>query len=182
MHKIVIRGSQNSVESISLLSADWLVVAEADRWHFSFSFFEAPSYSQRNQYAKFKRILPRVVSPSPQKSIILNIKNAGHSIPGLCPFSFRHPLSLSIIHLVICIMKDNTHPLKIDLAMRLVSSAENSTLEWKENYKYIEDIEDGRGYTAGIIGFCSGTGRGRVLGLSGRRFLCCGLLISEEKD
>jgi chitosanase len=55
-------------------------------------------------------------------------------------------------------MKDNTHPLKMDLAMRLVSSAENSTLEWKENYKYIEDIDDGRGYTAGIIGFCSGTG------------------------
>ncbi|MEU2631968.1 chitosanase, partial [Kitasatospora sp. NPDC007106] len=28
----------------------------------------------------------------------------------------------------------------------------------KAQYKYIEDIGDGRGYTAGIIGFCSGTG------------------------
>ncbi|OLB80383.1 MAG: chitosanase, partial [Actinobacteria bacterium 13_2_20CM_2_71_6] len=45
-----------------------------------------------------------------------------------------------------------------DIAMQLVSSAENSTLNWKAQYKYIEDIKDGRGYTAGIIGFCSGTG------------------------
>ena len=42
--------------------------------------------------------------------------------------------------------------------MELVSSAENSSLDWKAQYTYIEDIGDGRGYTAGIIGFCSGTG------------------------
>ena len=42
--------------------------------------------------------------------------------------------------------------------MQLVSSAENSSLDWRAQYKYIEDIQDGRGYTAGIIGFCSGTG------------------------
>ena len=47
---------------------------------------------------------------------------------------------------------------KKEIAMRLVSSAENSSLDWKAQYKYIEDIGDGRGYTAGIIGFCSGTG------------------------
>ncbi|BDH13975.1 chitosanase [Streptomyces hygroscopicus] len=41
--------------------------------------------------------------------------------------------------------------------MQLVSSAENSSLDWKAQYKYIEDIDDGRGYTGGIIGFCSGT-------------------------
>ena len=41
--------------------------------------------------------------------------------------------------------------------MQLVSSAENSSLDWKAQYGYIEDIDDGRGYTAGIIGFCSGT-------------------------
>jgi chitosanase len=49
-------------------------------------------------------------------------------------------------------------PAKKELAMQLVSSAENSSLDWKAQYKYIEDIGDGRGYTAGIIGFCSGTG------------------------
>ncbi|WP_269854767.1 chitosanase [Streptomyces sp. RPT161] len=49
-------------------------------------------------------------------------------------------------------------PRKKEIAMELVSSAENSTLDWKAQYKYIEDIGDGRGYTAGIIGFCSGTG------------------------
>jgi len=48
-------------------------------------------------------------------------------------------------------------PDKKDLAMRLVSSAENSSLDWQAQYAYIEDIGDGRGYTAGIIGFCSGT-------------------------
>jgi chitosanase len=49
-------------------------------------------------------------------------------------------------------------PHKKEMAMELVSSAENSSLNWKAQYKYIEDIGDGRGYTAGIIGFCSGTG------------------------
>ncbi|MFD0022273.1 chitosanase [Streptomyces sp. NPDC058382] len=49
-------------------------------------------------------------------------------------------------------------PAKKDIAMQLVSSAENSSLDWKSQYEYIEDIDDGRGYTAGIIGFCSGTG------------------------
>ena len=49
-------------------------------------------------------------------------------------------------------------PARKDIAMQLVSSAENSTLTWRAQYAYIEDIGDGRGYTAGIIGFCSGTG------------------------
>jgi len=49
-------------------------------------------------------------------------------------------------------------PAKKEIAMQLVSSAENSSLNWKAQYGYIEDIGDGRGYTAGIIGFCSGCG------------------------
>jgi len=53
---------------------------------------------------------------------------------------------------------DLTDPRKKEIAMELVSSAENSSLDWKAQYSYIEDIHDGRGYTAGIIGFCSGTG------------------------
>lgn len=40
----------------------------------------------------------------------------------------------------------------------LVSSAENSTLDYSKQYSYIEDIHDGRGYTAGIIGFTSKNG------------------------
>lgn len=47
-----------------------------------------------------------------------------------------------------------------DVAMQLVSSAENSSLNWRAQYRYLEDIGDGRGYTGGIIGFCSGTGTG----------------------
>ncbi|HSW66278.1 MAG TPA: chitosanase [Bacillota bacterium] len=47
---------------------------------------------------------------------------------------------------------------KKEMAMQLVSSAENSSLDWKAQYAYLEDIGDGRGYTGGIIGFCSGTG------------------------
>jgi chitosanase len=49
-------------------------------------------------------------------------------------------------------------PDKKELAMELVSSAENSSLNWKAQYGYIEDLGDGRGYTAGIIGFCTGCG------------------------
>ncbi len=48
-------------------------------------------------------------------------------------------------------------PRRKETAMQLVSSAENSTLNWRGQYGYIEDIGDGRGYTAGIVGFCSGT-------------------------
>ena len=49
-------------------------------------------------------------------------------------------------------------PVKKEYAMEIVSSNENSSLDWRAQYTYIQDIHDGRGYTAGIIGFCSGTG------------------------
>ena len=49
------------------------------------------------------------------------------------------------------------HPAKKEVAMRIVSTAENSSLNWRAQFGYIEDIGDGRGYTAGIVGFCSGT-------------------------
>ena len=52
---------------------------------------------------------------------------------------------------------DLTNPAKKDIAMQLVSSAENSTLDWRSQFSYIQDIGDGRGYTAGLIGFTTGT-------------------------
>ncbi|MEU7866042.1 chitosanase [Dactylosporangium sp. NPDC049140] len=58
---------------------------------------------------------------------------------------------------------DLSDPQKKEIAMRLVSSAENSTLDWSAQYSYIEDIHDGRGYTGGIVGFCSGTGDMRAV-------------------
>ncbi|MER6436433.1 chitosanase [Streptomyces sp. NPDC001185] len=48
-------------------------------------------------------------------------------------------------------------PDRKELAQELVASAENSTLNWRGAYGYIEDIGDGQGYTAGLIGFCTGT-------------------------
>ncbi|MFD8737879.1 chitosanase [Streptomyces sp. NPDC059618] len=48
-------------------------------------------------------------------------------------------------------------PGKKELAQEIVASAENSTLDWRSAYGYIEDIGDGQGYTAGVIGFCTGT-------------------------
>jgi chitosanase len=53
-------------------------------------------------------------------------------------------------------------PAKKDIAMQLVSSAENSSLDWKAQYGYIEynvegNPDENRGYTAGIIGFTSRT-------------------------
>jgi len=55
---------------------------------------------------------------------------------------------------------DLTDAKKKDIAMQLVSSAENSSLDWKAQYAYIEYNVEGneaenRGYTAGIIGFCT---------------------------
>lgn len=53
-------------------------------------------------------------------------------------------------------------PAKKEIAMQLVSSAENSSLDWKAQYGYIEYNVEGneaenRGYTGGIIGFTSKT-------------------------
>ena len=48
-------------------------------------------------------------------------------------------------------------PARKDIAQQIVASAENATLDWRSAYGYIEDIGDGQGYTAGIIGFCTGT-------------------------
>jgi hypothetical protein len=53
---------------------------------------------------------------------------------------------------------DLTAPDRRDLAMELVSSADNSSLDWKAQYGYIDDLGDGRGYTAGIGGFHSANG------------------------
>nr|WP_181143886.1 chitosanase [Streptomyces cinnamoneus] len=49
-------------------------------------------------------------------------------------------------------------PHEKDIAMQLVSSAENSSLDWRKQFTYIEPYDDGRGYTGGIIGFTSRTG------------------------
>jgi chitosanase len=53
-------------------------------------------------------------------------------------------------------------PAKKDTAMQLVSAAENSSLDWKAQYGYIEynvekNAKENRGYTGGIIGFTSKT-------------------------
>lgn len=56
-----------------------------------------------------------------------------------------------------------TDPGLKEVAMVLVSTAENSSTDWRAQYGYVEDIGDGRGYTAGIIGFTTGTGDGLEL-------------------
>jgi chitosanase len=53
---------------------------------------------------------------------------------------------------------DLATPAGRDVAMQLVSSAENSSLDWRAQYGYLEDIGDDRGYTGGLVGFTSGTG------------------------
>jgi chitosanase len=73
------------------------------------------------------------------------------------PLAMNYAASASTAAKVKASAVDLTDPHKKDIAMQLVSSAENSSLDWKAQYPYIEDIHDGRGYTAGIIGFCSGT-------------------------
>lgn len=83
--------------------------------------------------------------------IVLVIGLAGCAAPGTAPDpAGSTPASAAPMDLDAPQMKE--------IAMELVSSAENSSLDWKAQFAYIEDIGDGRGYTAGIIGFCSGTG------------------------
>ncbi|WP_323747405.1 chitosanase [Catenulispora rubra] len=53
---------------------------------------------------------------------------------------------------------DLTDPRKKEVAMELVSSAQNSSLDWKSQYASIEDISNGRGYIAGTAGFSSSNG------------------------
>ncbi|WP_435970290.1 chitosanase [Streptomyces sp. Qhu_M48] len=48
-------------------------------------------------------------------------------------------------------------PAKKELAGRIVASAVHSTLDWRATYGSVKDIGDGQGYTAGIVGFCTGT-------------------------
>ncbi|MFE9440909.1 chitosanase [Streptomyces sp. NPDC006602] len=48
-------------------------------------------------------------------------------------------------------------PDKKELAQQILATADNSTLDWRGQYDYIEDLGDGNGYTAGVIGFCTGT-------------------------
>ncbi|MFE9935654.1 chitosanase [Streptomyces hirsutus] len=48
-------------------------------------------------------------------------------------------------------------PAKKELAQQILASAENATLRWRETYGSIEDAGDGVGYTAGIVGFTTGT-------------------------
>ena len=57
---------------------------------------------------------------------------------------------------------DLREPREKDVAMQLVSAAENSSLNWRAQYAYIEynvegNEKENRGYTAGIIGFTSRT-------------------------
>ncbi|MEW1692880.1 chitosanase [Streptomyces sp. NPDC091265] len=44
-----------------------------------------------------------------------------------------------------------------EIAWKLLASSEGSTLDWRSQYAAIDDNGDGTGYTAGIVGFCSGT-------------------------
>lgn len=53
-------------------------------------------------------------------------------------------------------------PQLTDVARRLLSSAENSSLDWEAQYGYIEydverDVGENRGYTGGLVGFTSKT-------------------------
>lgn len=64
--------------------------------------------------------------------------------------------------LLLAVRGDLDAPDKKEIAMKLVSSAENSSLDWKAQYGYIEynvegNPKENRGYTGGIIGFTSRT-------------------------
>lgn len=45
-----------------------------------------------------------------------------------------------------------------DKILSLVAIAENSSTDWVKQINYIEDINDKRGFTISLVGFCTGTG------------------------
>ena len=47
---------------------------------------------------------------------------------------------------------------KVNTILSLVGIAENGDTNWSAHYNYIENINDNRGYTISIVGFCTGTG------------------------
>ncbi|MGW5122958.1 chitosanase [Streptomyces sp. NPDC004069] len=53
---------------------------------------------------------------------------------------------------------DIRQPVFMEMAFEITSTAENGTKDWTTAYRYIEDIHDRRGYTAGLVGFTSATG------------------------
>jgi chitosanase len=103
---------------------------------------KASSSTSDKARGKSGKSAPKKYSDTAQKN---NVK-AGQTINGTASL----PSAAALL--------DLASPAKKEIAMRLVSSAENSSLDWRAQFSYIEDIGDGRGYTAGIIGFCSGTG------------------------
>jgi chitosanase len=68
-------------------------------------------------------------------------------IPKPTPVPTPQPIPISILE-----------DLPSDIILKLVSVAENSSIDWKSQINYIENINDGRGYTISIVGFCTGTG------------------------
>ena len=88
-------------------------------------------------------VVPGVQTASP--SPVAAPAPAGAGPASAAPSPPMAPLSLAM-------------PAKKQIAMELVSSNENSTLNWQAQYAYIQNINDGRGETGGIIGFTSGTG------------------------
>ena len=54
---------------------------------------------------------------------------------------------------------DARRPPKKEWRCRSSRRTRTPSLDWRDQYKYIEDIDDGRGYTGGIVATsCSGTG------------------------
>lgn len=93
--------------------------------------------------------------PTRRTALLLGLSLAAVPAAGFAASRYASPAAAAVGAVTATGLDD---PAKKEIAMQIVCSAENSSLDWKAQYKYIEDIDDGRGYTAGIIGFCSGTG------------------------
>ncbi|WP_399047713.1 chitosanase [Streptomyces evansiae] len=115
----------------------------------------APHHSRSARARRLRRLAPFVVA------LALAVPGASYALASPAPTPAPAPAASAGARAEQARTKAATgldDPAKKEIAMQLVSSAENSSLDCKDQYRYIEDIGDGRGYTAGIIGFCSGTG------------------------
>lgn len=76
---------------------------------------------------------------------------------GKMPINFKYISTPTPIPTPIPI-PDNNEDKPSNIILKLVSIAENSSTDWESQINYIENINDGRGYTISIVGFCTGTG------------------------
>jgi chitosanase len=161
-HRLNMRGHAQSINSDGYSSSQWLHVASVQDTSPSANptaVVDATTNSSPDTQPAATDLPTGTTTPDQSSTLSTPQQNVSVAAPERAPaVAVTTPTTKPAINVPAPSGTDLTNPTKKDIAMQLVSSAENSSLNWKDQYVYLEDIGDGRGYTGGVIGFCSGTG------------------------